>query len=214
MEFQIILKIILATFLGGVIGFERELARKEAGLRTNMLIALGSCLFAILSQKLAQASGGDPQRLMAQIVSGIGFLGAGAIIHSRFAVHGLTTAATIWAVSAIGISVAAGYYLISIIITIFILIILSAQRLIISRLEQELQLFCFIIKLPSLNENVLNIKQIMREEGITAHSFEIQHKKDFFEIFISFRTSEQKSSNFLNKLISLQGIEEILQEKL
>jgi putative Mg2+ transporter-C (MgtC) family protein len=102
-----ILRLALAAALGGVIGLEREYHHKPAGLRTNMLIALGSALFSILSVQLGAAAG-SPDRVAAQVVTGIGFLGAGAILRSGENIHGLTTAATIWVNAAIGMAAGLG----------------------------------------------------------------------------------------------------------
>ena len=111
-------KLLLATVLGGAIGLEREMAGKPAGLRTNILICVGAALFTQLSVDVAQvgytADGrpfGDTGRIAAQIVSGIGFLGAGAILHGEGAVVGLTTAATVWVVAAVGTAVGAGAFI-------------------------------------------------------------------------------------------------------
>ena len=106
-------RLLLATLLGGAIGWERERARKPAGLRTNILICVGAALLTDIGIQMAQRWGppADPARLSAQIVSGIGFLGAGTIIQSRGSVTGLTTAATLWVVAAIGIAVGSGHYL-------------------------------------------------------------------------------------------------------
>jgi putative Mg2+ transporter-C (MgtC) family protein len=114
----VLAKLLLATVLGGAIGLEREMAGKPAGLRTNILICVGAALFTQLSVDVAQigyaADGrpyGDTSRIAAQIVSGIGFLGAGAILHGEGAVVGLTTAATVWVVAAIGTAVGAGAFI-------------------------------------------------------------------------------------------------------
>ena len=106
---DVLLRLALAAGLGGAIGLEREYRRKPAGIRTNMLIGLGSALFAILSIELGTAAG-SPDRIAAQVVTGIGFLGAGAILRSGQNVHGLTTAATIWVNSAIGMATGLGLY--------------------------------------------------------------------------------------------------------
>ena len=91
-----VLSIILATVLGAGIGLERELSGKAAGLRTNVLICLGAAVFTIISKRMVEGTDGSLVRIAAQIVSGVGFLGAGAVIQDRRGVHGLTTAATIW----------------------------------------------------------------------------------------------------------------------
>jgi len=103
------LRLLLATGLGAAIGLEREYRRKPAGLRTNILIALGSALFTILSLE-ATKTVGDPSRVAGQIVTGIGFLGGGAIMRNRNTVHGMTTAATIWVNAAIGVGAGMGRY--------------------------------------------------------------------------------------------------------
>lgn len=109
---QVLLQLGLAVLLGGAIGLERELAGKPAGLRTNILICVGATLFTLMSIRLAfEGPGhGDPTRVAAQIATGVGFIGAGTILHARGAVTGLTSAATIWVVAAIGMAVGAGAY--------------------------------------------------------------------------------------------------------
>ena len=121
-------KLLLALVLGGLIGWERELYDKPAGFRTNTLICVGSTLFTIFSLKIGIIPGTDSARIAAQIVSGIGFLGAGAIIRRGEAVLGLTTAATIWFVASIGMGVGAGYYVTSSVGTALALAILVLFR--------------------------------------------------------------------------------------
>ena len=123
-----LIKLLLALVLGGLIGWERELYDKPAGFRTNTLICVGSTLFTIFSLKIGTIPGTDSARIAAQIVSGIGFLGAGAIIRRGEAVLGLTTAATIWFVASIGMGVGAGYYLTSSVGTALALAILVLFR--------------------------------------------------------------------------------------
>jgi putative Mg2+ transporter-C (MgtC) family protein len=111
---DLLLKLFLAVVLGGIIGFEREIAGKPAGLRTNILICIGAALLMDVSTRIGLVDGhrvGDPARIAAQIVSGVGFLGAGTIMQSQGMVTGLTSAATIWVVAAIGMTVGAGYYI-------------------------------------------------------------------------------------------------------
>ena len=111
---DLLVKLSLAVLLGGIIGFEREIAGKPAGLRTNILICIGAALLMDVSTRIGLANGvrvGDPGRIAAQIVSGVGFLGAGTIMQSQGMVTGLTSAATIWVVAAIGMTVGAGYYI-------------------------------------------------------------------------------------------------------
>ncbi len=121
-EIVMVLRILLAAALGAIIGYQRERAGKPAGLRTHILICLGAALFTIAS--IYGFGGADPARIAAGIVTGIGFLGAGAIIRTREHIVGLTTAASIWAVAAIGLAAGAGLYLISAVTTAVIMIIL------------------------------------------------------------------------------------------
>ena len=167
MEIEILLKIILAAVLGGIIGLERELSHKEAGLRTNILIAIGSTLITILSFKIAETSEmADPGRLTAQIVTGIGFLGAGAIIQARLAIHGLTTAATIWTVAAIGIAVGSGLYLTSFLITILVVIILTLFKNISEVIEKQRKLHAFVVKTEENAALIMDIKKILKDNNI------------------------------------------------
>jgi uncharacterized membrane protein YhiD involved in acid resistance len=114
LRLDLLVKLVIAVLLGGAIGFERELAGKPAGLRTNILICVGAALLMDLSVRIGITEQGtrigDPARIAAQVVSGVGFLGAGTIMQSQGMVTGLTSAATIWVVAAIGMAVGAGYY--------------------------------------------------------------------------------------------------------
>jgi putative Mg2+ transporter-C (MgtC) family protein len=121
---QLMMRLLLAAALGGAVGIEREIRQKPAGLRTNILIALGSALFTALSIQIASA-GGTPDRISAQIVTGIGFLGAGAILRSGRSVHGMTTAATIWVNAAVGMAAGAGEFLMATMTTVITLIVLA-----------------------------------------------------------------------------------------
>jgi putative Mg2+ transporter-C (MgtC) family protein len=119
-DWAILMRLALAAVLGGIVGVERELNGHPAGLRTNILIAISSCLFTILSIKAFPLTGNaqDTGRVAAQIVTGVGFLGAGAVIQTKRAVHGLTTAATIWMVAAVGMAVATDLYMLGVATTI------------------------------------------------------------------------------------------------
>lgn len=132
-----LLRLSLAAVLGGMIGAERELRDREAGLRTHLLVSLGSALFTIVGaygfhaflNSGASVVRADPTRIAAQIVTGIGFLGAGAIIRHGLSVRGLTTAATLWVVAAVGMAAGAGYYSVAAITTALVLIALYPLRI-------------------------------------------------------------------------------------
>jgi putative Mg2+ transporter-C (MgtC) family protein len=108
-DIELIQRLLLAAAIGGLLGAEREIRRKSAGFRTNILIALGAAIFTITGITLATGAS-DPTRIAAQIVTGIGFLGAGPILHSRDGVHGLTTAATVWVNAALGVAAGGGQF--------------------------------------------------------------------------------------------------------
>ena len=118
-------RLLLAAVLGGIIGLERALKRRPAGLRTNMFICFGSAMFTILSEELAGEFMGDHTRIAAQIIPGIGFIGAGSILHAKGGVSGLTTAATLFVVASIGMACGGGLYLQATFATILILIALQ-----------------------------------------------------------------------------------------
>jgi putative Mg2+ transporter-C (MgtC) family protein len=120
-----VISIILAAFLGAAIGLERELSGKSAGLRTNLLICLGAAIFTIISRQMVAGTDGEVSRIAAQIVTGVGFLGAGAVIQDRRGVHGLTTAATIWLVASIGMACGAGFHDLAAIATLIVIVVLA-----------------------------------------------------------------------------------------
>jgi putative Mg2+ transporter-C (MgtC) family protein len=132
-----LLRVAVAAALGGAVGLERELREREAGFRTHMLVAVGSALFTLVSAygfREFLLHGGsvvraDPTRIAAQIVTGIGFLGAGAIIRQGLSIRGLTTAATLWVVAAIGLAAGAGYYSAAVITTLVALVSLWPLRI-------------------------------------------------------------------------------------
>ena len=134
-SFQTITRLILAALLSGIIGFEREAHGRAAGLRTHILVCVGSTLIMLTSLYIFDAYIGkvplDPTRIAANVITGIGFLGAGTIIRSGASVMGLTTAASIWAVSGIGLAIGCGYYLGALVCTFIIL----ATLLVLRRLE-------------------------------------------------------------------------------
>jgi putative Mg2+ transporter-C (MgtC) family protein len=128
----VLLRLAVAAGLGGAIGFERELRERQAGLRTHLVVSVGAALFTLVSAYAFAGFGPkvDPTRIAAQIVSGIGFLGAGAIIRQGFSVRGLTTAATLWLVAAIGMASGAGYYNGAVIATLGALFTLGPLRIV------------------------------------------------------------------------------------
>ncbi|MEM1558211.1 MAG: MgtC/SapB family protein [Thermoproteota archaeon] len=127
-----IFNLVLAIIFGAVVGLEREKAHKPAGLRTHMLVCLGSCLFTIVSKEFSI----DPARIAAGIVTGIGFIGAGTIIAEQDKIVGITTAASLWATAAIGLTIGVGDYLLAAIATLLVFLVLSS-RMILKRIRKQ-----------------------------------------------------------------------------
>jgi putative Mg2+ transporter-C (MgtC) family protein len=123
---EILLKLSLAIILGGIIGIERETSRKPAGFRTHILICVTSAMMMLIAERLSGTA--EAVRMAAGIITGVGFLGAGAILQSRVSVHGLTTAATIWAVAGLGLAVGAGYYAVAACFTLLVVLTLVVFR--------------------------------------------------------------------------------------
>ena len=141
---EILLRILFALLLGFILGIERETKKKPAGLRTNMLVALGSAAFTMLSLEIfysflhiREQTSADPLRMLNGIMQGLGFLGAGCIIQSRGSVEGITTAATLWVVGAVGLACGAGQFRIAILTTILAFIVLTALRYIEGRIGNQ-----------------------------------------------------------------------------
>jgi putative Mg2+ transporter-C (MgtC) family protein len=178
-----ILRLVLAAFLGGIIGLERELKHRPAGLRTNMFICFGAAMFTILSSELAEP--GDRARIAAQIIPGIGFIGAGSILHSKGGVSGLTTAATLFVVASIGMATGGGLYLPAIFATI--LIFLALQLL--GWLERQLNLkplvmHYSIVTDKSADEIVAEVNTVLEDaqvemDGMRLSKFNVKERITF-----------------------------------
>jgi len=161
------IRLTLAAVLGGIIGLERELKRKPAGLRTNMFICFGSAMFTILSTELAGAFGvGDHTRIAAQIIPGIGFIGAGSILHDKGGVSGITTAATIFVVASIGMAVGGGLYVMAIFSAMLIYLALHLLGILERRLNlKALTMNYTIIADKTADDLVAEVNAIMEGQG-------------------------------------------------
>lgn len=176
-------RLALATVLGGAIGFEREHSGKPAGLRTNILICVGATLLTDLSFNISQFVPNefiraDPARLTAQIVSGIGFLGAGTIIQARGSVTGLTTAATLWVVAAIGIGVGSGSYTEAAGATALVLVVLVLLGRLESRVLEHRSRRSFRLVLDGETGVVNRMTEFMEEEGLVVVCESVDHDLD------------------------------------
>ena len=184
MTAELILRLFVASVLGSAIGFERGYRAKEAGFRTHFLVAMGSALFMIISQYgfeqvLTQATEAhlnirlDPSRIAAQVVSGIGFIGAGTIIFQRHVVRGLTTAAGLWVTSAIGMTCGAGLYLLATACTVLVLICLETLNYFFQRFGTRNISITF--SSPSI-DNVRQVLDRMRQDDMVIDSYNMREK--------------------------------------
>jgi putative Mg2+ transporter-C (MgtC) family protein len=162
------LQVLTAIILGGIVGYDREKKMKAAGLKTNILICLGATLYTVISMLNVQNNVGpmDPNRVGAQIVSGIGFLGAGAIIQGKGAVIGLTTAATIWVVAAIGYTIGIGYPISAAIFSVTVLVVLKWINPIYKMIESEDKSDYFHVEVLSLGPVKRSVLELIKHENI------------------------------------------------
>jgi len=176
-------RLLLAAVLGGVIGLERQLRHKPAGLRTNMFICFGAAMFTILSRQLGTES--DATRIASQIIPGIGFIGAGSILHARASVTGLTTAATIFVTASVGMAAGGGLYLTAVFATVIILISLE----LLGRMEAAFSLKMFATSYETTGRNVdemlREVNRILDSEQLTMHSVRIAHADPDFRMVFS-----------------------------
>ncbi len=202
-------KLILALILGGLVGLERQFHDKPAGFRTKILICVGSTLFTIFSVKMGSLHGSDPSRIAAQIVTGIGFLGAGAIIRHGEAVMGLTTAATIWLVASVGVGVGAGYYAISAIGAVLALCVLLVFRGLENLADQFYHVRTYSVALLPEDEAQKQFSNTLRSYKLKILASKKMKSGDryFYEMTLSGRRSEHET--FLDQLLKSPTVKEI-----
>jgi putative Mg2+ transporter-C (MgtC) family protein len=179
LDFAIAVKLVLAILCGGAIGFERELSRKAAGLRTNVLICMGSALFMIVSRHI---SGGapytDPARLVAQVVTGIGFLGAGVILQARGSVTGLTTAATIFVVAAVGITIGEGMVGLALLSTALIIIVLVVLRRVERFVIRRQRMFHYSLKTRDPAQFLESLLDLLERQNLQLEDFDVENNPE------------------------------------
>ena len=185
---ELTIRLTLALLLGGAIGIEREYRAKEAGFRTHFLVALGRALFCLVSQFGFGVDLKDSSRVAAQVVSGIGFLGAGTIIFQKNVVRGLTTAAGLWVTAAIGLACGTGMYLAAVLTTAMVLLGLEVLNYWIPQLGlSTIELSFSAPSRESVKEFITRIKQ----DGMEVHSYELKErrlsKEEFLEASIEIR---------------------------
>jgi putative Mg2+ transporter-C (MgtC) family protein len=207
---QDLLSLLVALGLGAIIGLERELSDKAAGLRTNILICVGSCLFGILSHRLAEGLAvADPTRIAAQLVSGIGFLGAGAIMREGEHVTGLTTAATIFVVAAIGLAAGFGKYALAAGATAPVLVVQVFFPKLDAWIDDLRQRHTFRITSDLDEDGLEEIKTIFREADVKVLRRKLMKKNALYysEWYVSGPRMEQK--NVVKQLLDNKHVREL-----
>ncbi len=202
----ICIQIIFALFLGGLVGYDREVKLKAAGIKTNIMICVGATLYTTISilNLHDQHAMVDPNRVAAQIVSGIGFLGAGAIIQGRGSVTGLTTAATMWVVAAIGYCIGAGYPIIATLFSVTVLVILKVINPINRAMELEKDYSAFHFEILSYQNAWLTFEHIFAHEDVELKYFEEEEDvaaKKFTHINI-FMTGHKRAAERISQELS------------
>ncbi len=185
-ELLVVFRILLSAGLGFVIGFERELYKRPAGLRTHILVCVASCLIMLIS--MYGFSSGDPGRVAAQVVSGIGFLGAGAILRSDRDIKGITTAATIWMSAAIGLACGNGLYFGAILTTVLALIVLTAFRKVETKMVNASKYVSSVYMVIKDEEySMKEFKELFGKNNLSVNNFEYKAKgNNAFEVLIDF----------------------------
>jgi len=212
---EVVLRVVLAGVFGGAIGAERKIREREAGLRTHMLVSIGAALFTLVSAygfsdfHFSNASGVtyDPTRIAAQVVTGIGFLGAGAIIRQGLSVRGLTTAASLWVVAAIGIATGAGYYSAALITTVVVLVSLWPLRIIAFRLFERVrpgELRLEVELQPTQSPSIL--LDPLEKRGVAVRSFEVEDAHDRRRVVLEVRSSTVKPEQVTSELMRLEPV--------
>jgi putative Mg2+ transporter-C (MgtC) family protein len=215
---EVLGRVALAAALGAVLGFERELREREAGLRTHLLVSVGSALFTIVSAygfrefltSGATVVRADPTRIAAQIVTGIGFLGAGAIIRQGLAIRGLTTAATLWVVAAIGLASGAGYYSAAVITTFVALVALWPLRAVAFRIVRRYrgETSLLLVQLPS-GQSPVPVLETIDAAGAEIESLEIGQEGDRRNVEVTVALKHQTPAHEL--VASVADVEGVLE---
>lgn len=215
---HVLLRLSVAAVLGGAIGAERELRERQAGLRTHLVVCVGSALFTLVSaygfRDFIEAGNTyariDPTRIAAQIVTGIGFLGAGAIIRQGLSVRGLTTAATLWLVAAIGMAVGAGYYDAALIATIGALLTLGPLRIfayrVIRRFRPEVDRL--LVEIPAGGSPAPLIETIERHGGRVV-SLDVAQEGDRRSVAVEVEMQKSAAPTIVANVADIDGVLEV-----
>lgn len=205
-------RLVLAAVLGGIVGMEREWSGKPAGFRTNLLICVGAALLTDLSISVARAADpfamADPGRIAAQIVSGIGFLGAGTIIQSRAGVVGLTTAATLWVVAAIGMAVGAGAFAEAVGATVLVVIAL----LVLGQLEPRLNRHREVLLRVTMGRDTHTAEQVeaLLDEPLQVQVMEAERTENELSMTYHIYGHRDLTARLVDRLLEIEGVRTVV----
>lgn len=206
---EIVLRIITALVFGGVIGLERQYHDKPAGFATNTLICVGSAVFALLSILSAYYLGGDPARIAAQIVAGVGFLGAGSILRDGNKISGLTTAAGIWLVAAVGMAVGYGHYFIGAVATGSVLILQLFIRKLMTAFDYVQLYDSLTVKCSPKWENVEKVKSVFKNNQAEIVKEEIYKENGLIVLKLVVNMSATKYQKIVKDLAPLEEVKSL-----
>jgi putative Mg2+ transporter-C (MgtC) family protein len=219
-DLEVILRLVLASFLGGIVGLEREVHGRPAGVRTYLLLSLGSALIMVMSEYLflkyktgvpGLSLSVDPGRIAAQAVTGIGFLGAGVIIRYKDSVRGLTTAACVWVVCAVGLAVGAGFYLYGSVVTGFTLLSLLALKLGERRLRKDWYREIEIVS-ADLPGQMQRFQDVIEQHQFEVVNFGLKRDLEKQEMTASFLLRERTlrpGRQVLQEIFEMEGVRKV-----
>jgi putative Mg2+ transporter-C (MgtC) family protein len=214
-EGDAVLRMLLAAALGGWIGLEREASGKPAGFRTNLIICLGSALVTEISIALSRTVEpgmgliADPGRIAAQVVSGIGFLGAGTIIQSRGSVTGLTTAATLWVVAMIGIGVGAQAYVLSVVAAVLVILALRILGRVDDYLLPSVQRTSLEVIMEPAADAVSRLTEHLRERGVRVARLDVSRQEKRTVISIRTWTHSRNAGDLADQVLACPGVSDV-----
>ena len=210
LNFSILLRLILAALLGGAIGLERQLRHKPAGIRTNMLICFGAALFTIISYVMAGEVTGDHTRIAAQIIPGIGFIGAGVVIRERGAVLGITSAATIFVMASIGMAVGADMLGTAFFATFLVLVALVALGILEDRFGLHTQLITFrLTSAVAPADLLMSAHKIVEEARVPARHWQTRKSDDAMVVDFEAELTYPQERELLTKFGTLNAKVEV-----
>lgn len=213
-EFEIFFQLVLIVILAGIVGYERESWKKPAGFRTYVLVGISAVLVMVCGKLLYEEHGADPTRIPAQLLSGIGFLGAGTILRDGFNVKGLTTAAGLLSVTCIGLIVGAGFYIPAIVATFVVYCVLSYSHVLSSKLEH----YYFIdLKIVSQKPKEIldDIRKVFNQEKLEIIQIKIVEDKeanDYIKLEVKYK-EKVDINRIVSKIMAINTVKEVIETK-